>query len=116
MTKRYGGIVANGDIDFTVTQGELRGIIGPNGAGKSHLLQDAHLRGAPDLGQDRLRRRDITGLDVTDVCQLGLTKSYQVNQLFTRLTVRENLTSRRWPSGAARSASTCCAASTTLPG
>ena len=36
--------------------------------------------------------RDITGLSVTDVCQLGLTKSYQVNQLFTRLTVRENLT------------------------
>ena len=36
--------------------------------------------------------RDITGMDVTDVCQLGLTKSYQVNQLFTRLTVRENLT------------------------
>ena len=36
--------------------------------------------------------RDITGLDVTEVCQLGLTKSYQVNQLFTRLTVRENIT------------------------
>ena len=36
--------------------------------------------------------RDITGMSVTDVCQLGLTKSYQVNQLFNRLTVRENLT------------------------
>ena len=36
--------------------------------------------------------RDITGFSVTDVCQLGLTKSYQVNQLFTRLTVRENIT------------------------
>jgi branched-chain amino acid transport system permease protein len=36
--------------------------------------------------------RDITGTHITDVCQLGLTKSYQVNQLFTRLTVRENLT------------------------
>ena len=35
--------------------------------------------------------RDITGLEVTEVCQLGLTKSYQVNQLFTRLTVRENI-------------------------
>jgi branched-chain amino acid transport system ATP-binding protein/branched-chain amino acid transport system permease protein len=35
---------------------------------------------------------DITGMSVTDVCQRGLTKSYQVNQLFTRLTVRENLT------------------------
>ncbi len=36
--------------------------------------------------------QDITGKTVTDVCQLGLTKSYQVNQLFNRLTVRENLT------------------------
>ena len=36
--------------------------------------------------------RDITGMSVTDVCQLGLTKSYQVNQLFNRLTVRENVT------------------------
>src|SRR5262249_19163406 len=36
--------------------------------------------------------RDITGMSVTDVCQLGLTKSYQINQLFSRLTVRENLT------------------------
>jgi branched-chain amino acid transport system permease protein len=36
--------------------------------------------------------RDITGMRVTDVCQLGLTKSYQVNQLFAGLTVRENLT------------------------
>src|ERR1044072_4284370 len=34
---------------------------------------------------------DITGMNVTDVCQLGLTKSYQVNQLFAGLTVRENL-------------------------
>src|SRR5690242_17766086 len=36
--------------------------------------------------------RDITGMSVSDVCQLGLTKSYQINQLFNRLTVHENLT------------------------
>ncbi|HEY2037315.1 MAG TPA: ATP-binding cassette domain-containing protein, partial [Steroidobacteraceae bacterium] len=35
--------------------------------------------------------RDITGLDVSRVCQLGLTKSYQINQLFARLTVRQNI-------------------------
>ena len=48
LTKRYGGLVANSDIDFTVNHGELRGIIGPNGAGKIHLLQDADLRSAAD--------------------------------------------------------------------
>jgi hypothetical protein len=36
--------------------------------------------------------RDITDMSVTDVCQLGLTKSYQINQLFERLTVRQNVT------------------------
>ncbi len=46
----------------------------------------------PTSGTIVFEGRDITGLGVTDVCQLGLTKSYQVNQLFTRLTVRENIT------------------------
>ncbi len=47
---------------------------------------------APTSGTIMFEGRDITGMSVTDVCQLGLTKSYQVNQLFTQLTVRENLT------------------------
>jgi branched-chain amino acid transport system permease protein len=46
----------------------------------------------PTEGSIVFEGRDITGMSVTDVCQLGLTKSYQVNQLFTRLTVRENVT------------------------
>jgi branched-chain amino acid transport system permease protein len=46
----------------------------------------------PTSGRILFEGRDITGMTVTDVCQLGLTKSYQVNQLFNRLTVRENLT------------------------
>ena len=46
----------------------------------------------PSEGRILFEGRDITGFNVTEVCQLGLTKSYQVNQLFTRLTVRENIT------------------------
>jgi branched-chain amino acid transport system permease protein len=46
----------------------------------------------PTSGTIMFEGRDITGKGVAEVCQLGLTKSYQVNQLFTRLTVRENLT------------------------
>ncbi len=45
----------------------------------------------PTSGKIVFEGRDITGTSVTDVCQLGLTKSYQVNQLFTGLTVRENI-------------------------
>jgi len=92
LSKRYGGIVANSDVDFVVQRGELRGIIGPNGAGKTTLFKMLTCEVAPSSGRIVFEGRDITGMSVTDVCQLGLTKSYQVNQLFNRLTVRENVT------------------------
>lgn len=91
LTKRYGGILANKDIDFTVRRGELRGIIGPNGAGKTTFFKMLTCEVPPTSGKIEFEGKDITGFNVTDVCQLGLTKSYQVNQLFARLTVRENL-------------------------
>ncbi|MGA7070419.1 ABC transporter permease subunit [Bradyrhizobium sp.] len=91
LTKRYGGLVANSNIDFSVNQGELRGIIGPNGAGKSTFFKMLTCEIAPSSGRIVFEGRDITGMNVTEVCQLGLTKSYQVNQLFAGLTVRENL-------------------------
>jgi branched-chain amino acid transport system permease protein len=91
LTKNYGGVVANSDIDFTVNHGELRGIIGPNGAGKTTFFKMLTCEVPPSSGQILFEGRDITGMTVTDVCQLGLTKSYQINQLFNRLTVRENV-------------------------
>jgi branched-chain amino acid transport system permease protein len=92
LTKHYGGLAANSDIDFAVTHGELRGIIGPNGAGKTTFFKMLTCEVPPTSGRILFEGRDITGMTVVDVCQLGLTKSYQINQLFNRLTVRENLT------------------------
>ncbi len=92
LTKRYGGLAANTDINFTVNHGELRGIIGPNGAGKTTFFKMLTCEVPPSSGKIVFEGQDITGKTVTDACQLGLTKSYQINQLFTRLTVRENLT------------------------
>jgi branched-chain amino acid transport system permease protein len=92
LTKHYGGVVANAGIDFAVDEGELRGIIGPNGAGKTTFFRMLTCEVPPTSGRILFEGRDITGMSVTEVCQLGLTKSYQVNQLFNRLTVRENVT------------------------
>ncbi|MES3001778.1 MAG: branched-chain amino acid ABC transporter ATP-binding protein/permease [Pseudomonadota bacterium] len=92
LSKRYGGVVANSEIDFTVNAGELRGIIGPNGAGKSTFFKMLTCEVQPSSGTIMFEGHDITGRNVTEVCQLGLTKSYQVNQLFNRLTVRDNVT------------------------
>jgi branched-chain amino acid transport system permease protein len=91
VSKRYGGVIANSDIHFSVCEGELRGIIGPNGAGKSTFFKMLTCEVPPTSGRIVFQGRDITGLEVTDVCQLGLTKSYQVNQLFSNLTVRDNI-------------------------
>ena len=91
LSKRYGGLTANSNIDFVVNRGEIRGIIGPNGAGKSTFFKMLTCETAPTSGRIVLEGRDITGMSVSDVCQLGLTKSYQLNQLFDRLTVRQNL-------------------------
>jgi branched-chain amino acid transport system permease protein len=91
LTKRFGGLVANNNVDFVVNRGELRGIIGPNGAGKTTFFKMLTCEIRPTSGKITFEGRDITGMSVTDVCQLGLTKSYQVNQLFSGLTVRENL-------------------------
>jgi branched-chain amino acid transport system permease protein len=92
LTKRYGGLAANSDIDFAVNPGEIRGIIGPNGAGKSTFFKMLTCEIAPSSGRIMFEGRDITRMGVSEVCQLGLTKSYQINQLFDRLTVRRNLT------------------------
>lgn len=91
ITKQYGGLVAVSDVSFSLAEGELRGVIGPNGAGKSTFF--AMLAGELDTteGQVFLRGREISGIGVTAVCQLGMSKSYQINQLFDSLTVRQNM-------------------------
>ncbi|CAM5786013.1 MAG: branched-chain amino acid ABC transporter ATP-binding protein/permease [Burkholderiales bacterium] len=91
LTKRYGGLLANSDINFSVDHGEIRGIIGPNGAGKSTFFKMLTCEVQPTSGKIVFDGRDITGMGVIDACQLGLTKSYQINQLFEKLTVRQNL-------------------------
>jgi branched-chain amino acid transport system ATP-binding protein/branched-chain amino acid transport system permease protein len=91
LTKSFGGIVANRNIDFSVQRGELRAIIGPNGAGKSTFFKMLTCELPPSSGQIIFEGQDITGMRVDAVCQRGLTKTYQVNQLFSRMTVRENV-------------------------
>jgi len=66
-------------------------VIGPNGAGKSTFFKMLTCEVHPTFGSIFFHGQDITGRDVSQVCQLGLTKSYQINQLFARLTVRQNI-------------------------
>jgi branched-chain amino acid transport system permease protein len=92
VSKQYGGLTAVNNVNFSLADGELHVVIGPNGAGKSTFF--AMLTGelATTSGQVFFRGHEITGIGVTAVCQLGMSKSYQINQLFERLTVRQNVT------------------------
>jgi branched-chain amino acid transport system permease protein len=91
ISKVYGGLTAVSDVSFVLTQGEIRGVIGPNGAGKSTFFKMLAGEVPPTQGEVRLRGEDITGAGVTAVCHRGMSKSYQINQLFEALTVRENM-------------------------
>jgi branched-chain amino acid transport system permease protein len=91
ISKAYGGIHAVEDVSLALPEGTLHAIIGPNGAGKSTFLRLLAREETLDSGRILLRGLDVAGADVTAAYQYGLAKSYQINQLFPQLTVRENL-------------------------
>jgi branched-chain amino acid transport system permease protein len=91
ISKAYGGIHAVDGVSLALPDGRLHAIIGPNGAGKSTFLRLLAREETPDSGTIMLHGLDVGTADVTAAYQYGLAKSYQINQLFTQFTVRENL-------------------------
>lgn len=92
ITVRYGGITAVDAVDVDVRAGEVTGLVGPNGAGKSTLF--AALSGLirAQQGSVRMNRADITRLNARQRARHGLARTFQHPELFSALTVRENLT------------------------
>ena len=91
IAKRYGGLVAVNDVTLAIPEGSLHAVIGPNGAGKTTLFKILAAEITPSAGRVLFHGRDITGIGATAACQRGIAKSYQINQLFLKLTVRQNL-------------------------
>ena len=91
ISKAYGGIRAVDGVSLALPEGAFHAIIGPNGAGKSTFLRLLKREETVDSGEILLHGIDITAADVTAAYQYGLAKSYQINQLFPQLTVRQNL-------------------------
>jgi branched-chain amino acid transport system ATP-binding protein len=91
LRKYYGVVSAAADITLGFQEGVLTSIIGPNGAGKTtfiHLLT-GHVR--PDSGRILFQGEDITGLPTHARVKKGISRSFQVGDIFPRLTVMENL-------------------------
>ena len=91
VTKRFGSLVALNDVEFSVVEHEVLAIIGPNGAGKSTLFNVIAGLEPPTDGDVVFRGRPITGLPPHAVCRLGIAKTFQIPQLFPRLSVAENV-------------------------
>jgi len=91
VTKRFGALAAVNGVDLGLEEGEILGIIGPNGAGKSTLFNLIAGLEQPTSGAVHFRSRSISGLTADAVCRLGIAKTFQIPQLFPRLTVAENV-------------------------
>jgi branched-chain amino acid transport system ATP-binding protein len=99
------------DVSIAIEEGAIHAIIGPNGAGKTTFFNLLSGFVAPTAGAIALRGRDITGMDAPRIARLGMVRSFQINSIFTHLSVLDNvkvslesktsLPSRFWLSSAA---------------
>ena len=91
ISRNFEGVQALAHVSFEVAPGERRLIIGPNGAGKTTLFNILAGSYAASSGRVVLFGRDITRLPAYARAQLGLSRTFQITNLFYRLTVLENI-------------------------
>jgi len=91
MTKSFGGLTVNRDVDMALATGDRVALIGPNGAGKTTLINLITGAQRPTRGQVLLADEDVTAMSVAARVRKGLVRSFQVTRLFSDMTVRENL-------------------------
>ena len=91
LYKKFGGIPALQGVSLSVEQGKIHGVIGPNGAGKTTLFHLITGQLAPTSGTILFKEENIAGLAPYLVCRKGISRSYQVVNIFNRLTVFENV-------------------------
>jgi branched-chain amino acid transport system ATP-binding protein len=91
LRKTFGGITAVDGVSFDVHAGEILGIIGPNGSGKSTLFNCVLGQLKPSAGEVRVSGKPTTGMRPCDLNRLGVSRTFQLLQIFPQLSVRDNL-------------------------
>ncbi|MGI9414074.1 MAG: ABC transporter ATP-binding protein [Hyphomicrobiales bacterium] len=92
LYKRFGALPVSSNIHLTLERGARHALIGPNGAGKTTLVNLITGALSPDAGTVGLEGRDVTHLPPEARVTRGLARTFQINQLFSGLTVLENVT------------------------
>ena len=90
VTKRFGGLIAVHEVEFTVDEG-IASIIGPNGAGKTTLFNVFTGLDAPDAGTVTFRGHSLVGRRPDQIAGLGVCRTFQNIRLFGNMTVIENV-------------------------
>lgn len=91
LRKSFAKLTVLHDISFGVREGELKSIIGPNGAGKTTLFNVITGRLPLDEGRIFFHRQEVTGAKPHVLSQLGIARSFQINNFFPTLSTRENV-------------------------
>ena len=91
LSKSFNGLKAVNDISFDLHQGEVISIIGPNGSGKSTTINLISGLIKPDSGLIDLDGASIAGLNVPDISERGVARTFQNGRVFGGLTVDENI-------------------------
>ncbi|MEO1550759.1 MAG: ABC transporter ATP-binding protein [Pseudomonadota bacterium] len=91
VNKRFGGLQALGNVNLNVEEGSVHAIIGPNGAGKSTLLNCFVGRLVPDTGTVMFQGKSLLGIKPHEINQLGVSRVFQTPEIFSDLTVLENV-------------------------
>ena len=91
VTMRFGGLVANKDVDFIIPRGGIVSLIGPNGAGKTTFFNQLTGMLEPTSGDIRFEDQSIVGLTPHDIVELGIARTFQNIRLFGAMTVIANV-------------------------
>ena len=105
VSRHFGGVTALSEVSFSVAAGEVHALIGPNGAGKTTLIHQISGAQRPDAGHIVFDGEDVTRLPMHTRVQRGMARSWQITNVFNRLTLLDNVVlavkgrQRDWGSG-----------------
>jgi len=91
VDKSFGALEVLSRIDLDIEEGKITSVIGPNGAGKTTLFNVITGRFPASAGTILFKKRDITRMKAHEITLAGLARSFQITNIFKRLTVSENI-------------------------
>lgn len=91
LQKSFDGFMAVLDANLLVEKGDIVAVIGPNGAGKTTLFNLITGQLKPNGGRVRFKGKDISGMPPYRICHMGLSRSFQIVNIFHRMTVFDNV-------------------------